>query len=308
MNTDLLTNLLFDMVHTGTPLLLVALGEMVCEKSGVLNLGQEGMMLVGAATGFMGAITTGSLILGVLAGMTAGVAMALLFGLVVLTLHANQVAAGLALTILGTGLSAWIGSDYAGLALTAIQPVVIPLLSGIPVIGKALFMQDILVYVSLILAVQVWCFFRFTHAGLITLAIGENPHSASNIGLPVMQVRYLTVLFGGAMTGLGGAYLSLACIPVWTENMTAGRGWISLALVVCASWRIERIILIAWLSGAASVLPVMLQNTGISVSSSLLATLPYVVTIVVLVLLSQNQARKRLMASISSGKPWRPDH
>ena len=308
MDIDLLTSILFAMVRTGTPLLLVALGEMVCEKSGVLNLGQEGMMLMGAVAGFMGAVTTGSLTLGVLIGMTAGVAMALLFGLVALNLRANQVATGLALTIIGTGLSAWIGGDYVGRALTGIQPMVIPWLSDIPVIGKALFTQDPLVYVSLILTVLVWCFFRFTHAGLTTLAVGENPHSATAVGLPVMQVRYLAVLFGGAMAGLGGAYLSLAYTPLWTENMTAGRGWIALALVVFASWRVGRIILGAWLFGAASILHLVLQGTGVSVSSNLLATLPYVATIVVLVLLSQNQARKHLMAPMSLGKPWHPGH
>ncbi|GAA4650884.1 ABC transporter permease [Kistimonas scapharcae] len=288
MDIDLLTSILFAMVRTGTPLLLVALGEMVCEKSGVLNLGQEGMMLMGAVAGFMGAVTTGSLTLGVLIGMTAGVAMALLFGLVALNLRANQVATGLALTIIGTGLSAWIGGDYVGRALTGIQPMVIPWLSEIPVIGKALFTQDPLVYVSLILTLLAWCFFRFTHAGLTTLAVGENPHSATAVGLPVMPVRYLAVLFGGAMAGLGGAYLSLAYTPLWTENMTAGRGWIALALVVFASWRVGRIILGAWLFGAASILHLVLQGTGVSVSSNLLATLPYVATIVVLVLLSQN--------------------
>ncbi len=308
MDIDLLTSILFAMVRTGTPLLLVALGEMVCEKSGVLNLGQEGMMLMGAVAGFMGAVTTGSLTLGVLIGMTAGIAMALLFGLVALNLRANQVATGLALTIIGTGLSAWIGGDYVGRALTGIQPMVIPWLSEIPVIGKALFTQDPLVYVSLILTVLVWYFFRFTHAGLTTLAIGENPHSATAVGLPVMPVRYLAVLFGGAMAGLGGAYLSLAYTPLWTENMTAGRGWIALALVVFASWRVGRIILGAWLFGAASIWHLVLQGTGVSVSSNLLATLPYVATIIVLVLLSQNQVRKHLMAPMSLGKPWHPGH
>ena len=306
MDIDLLTSILFAMVRTGTPLLLVALGEMVCEKSGVLNLGQEGMMLMGAVGGFIGAVTTGSLTLGVLMGMMAGVTMALLFGLVALNLRANQVATGLALTIIGTGLSAWIGGDYVGRALTGIQPMVIPWLSDIPVIGKALFTQDPLVYVSLGFTVLVWCFFRFTHAGLTTLAVGENPHSATAVGLPVMPVRYLAVLFGGAMAGLGGAYLSLAYTPLWTENMTAGRGWIALALVVFASWRVGRILLGAWLFGAASILHLVLQGMGVSVSSNLLATLPYVATIVVLVLLSQNQVRKHLIAPMSLGKPYHP--
>lgn len=308
MDIDLLTHILFAMVRIGTSLLLVALGVIVCEKSGVLNIGQEGMMLMGATGGFIGAVTSGNLMIGVMTGITAGIAMSLLFGWVTLHLRANPIASGLALTIMSTGFSAWVGGDYVGQVLTGIQPVVIPFLSDLPVVGKVLFSQDPLVYLSLALTVFVWCFFRFTHAGLITLAVGESSLSATEIGLPVMSVRYMAVLFGGAMAGLGGAYLSLAYTPLWTENMTAGRGWIALALAVFVSWWADRRLLSAGLFGVASILPLALQGVGVSVSSHLLATLPYVATIAVLVLLSRNSSHKHLIAPMSSEKRWHPSH
>ncbi|CAM3514600.1 ABC transporter permease [Parendozoicomonas haliclonae] len=306
MDIELITNILFAMVRSGTPLLLVALGEVVCEKSGVLNLGQEGMMLMGAVTGFIVALTTGSLALGVLAAMLAGVLMSALFGMIALGLRANQVATGLALTIFGAGLSAFIGADFVGKPLVGFAPIAIPVLSDIPVIGPALFQQDILVYLSLVLLVLVWLFFRVTRAGLIVKAIGENPWSAVTLGLPVLRVRWLAVAFGGALAGMGGAYLSLAYTPLWAEGMTAGRGWIALSLVVFASWRIGRILLGAWLFGLASILHLVFQGMGVDMSSNLLATLPYLATIVVLVILSSKQSRIRLMAPMSLGKPFHP--
>lgn len=308
MDIDLLTPILLATIHAGIPLLLIALGEMVCEKAGVLNLGQEGMMLMGAVAGFIGAVATDNLMIGVLAGMASGIAMSLLFGLVALNLRANPITTGLALTFIGTGLSAWIGADYVDRALTGIQPLFIPFLSDIPIIGAVLFSQNLLVYLSLILTVFVWYFFRFTHAGLTTLAVGENPRSATAVGLPVMSIRYSAVIFGGTMAGLGGAYLSLADTPLWAENMTAGRGWIALALVVFARWRVRQLLLGAWLFGAISLLPLALQKTGVSVSANLLATLPYVATIVVLVLVSQSPSRKHLITPMSLEKPWHPDH
>ena len=306
MDIELVTNVLFAMIRTGTPLLLVALGELVCEKSGVLNLGQEGMMLMGAVAGFIGASTTGSLLLGVIFGMTAGMLMSALFGLMALGLRANQVASGLALTIFGTGLSAYLGSDYVGTPLNGFQPLAIPLLSDIPVLGQILFRQDPLVYLSILTCVITWCFFHYTRAGLMVKAIGENPDSGNAIGLPVIRIRWLAVTFGGAMAGLGGAYLSLAYTPLWAEGMTAGKGWIALALVVFASWKVERVLLGAWLFGLASILHLVLQGLGASISSNLLATLPYLATIVVLVLLSSNPVRNRLLAPASLGKPFHP--
>ncbi|WP_281647218.1 ABC transporter permease [Parendozoicomonas sp. Alg238-R29] len=306
MDIELITNVLFAMVRSGTPLLLVALGEVVCEKSGVLNLGQEGMMLMGAVTGFIVSFSTGNLALGVIAGMAAGIAMSVLFGALALGLRANQVATGLALTIFGAGLSAFVGTAYVGKPLTGIEALHIPLLADIPVLGPVLFQQDPLVYIALMILAAVWLFFRFSRPGLMVKAIGENPESATALGLPVLTVRWLAVMFGGAMAGLGGAYLSLAYTPLWAEGMTAGRGWIALSLVVFASWRIGRVLLGAWLFGLASIMHLVLQGMGWSISSNLLATLPYLATIVVLVILSSNASRIRMMAPVSLGKPFHP--
>lgn len=308
MDLDLLTNILFAMVRCGTPLLLVALGELVCEKSGVLNLGQEGMMLFGAVVGFIAAIGTGSLWLGVLAAMAAGVLLAALFALVALGCNANQVATGLALTIFGIGLSSFVGAAWVGKPLAGFEPVAIPLLGALPVLGKMLFSQDLMVYLSFALfALIAWALLK-SRIGLVLQAVGENPDAASAMGLPVLRVRTLAVLFGGAMAGMAGAYLSLAYTPMWAENMTAGRGWIALALVVFASWRVFRVLLGAYLFGLASILHLVAQGVGLAIPANLLAMLPYVATILVLVLLSRDAVRTRLFAPVSLGQPWKGGH
>ncbi|MFU6375719.1 ABC transporter permease [Metapseudomonas otitidis] len=308
MDLDLLTNILFAMVRCGTPLLLVALGELVCEKSGVLNLGQEGMMLFGAVVGFIAAIGTGSLWLGVLAAMAAGVLLAALFALVALGCNANQVATGLALTIFGIGLSSFVGAAWVGKPLAGFEPVAIPLLGALPVLGKVLFSQDLMVYLSFALfALIAWALLK-SRIGLVLQAVGENPDAASAMGLPVLRVRTLAVLFGGAMAGMAGAYLSLAYTPMWAENMTAGRGWIALALVVFASWRVFRVLLGAYLFGLASILHLVAQGVGLAIPANLLAMLPYVATILVLVLLSRDAVRTRLFAPVSLGQPWKGGH
>ncbi len=304
MDIELITNIFYMSIITGTPLLFVALGELVCEKSGVLNLGQEGMMLMGAVIGFIITFHSGSLFLGFIFAMLAGMIMALLFGVLSMQLNANQVATGLALTIFGAGLSAFIGIDYIGIAITGLSKLPIPLLSDIPIIGKILFSHDFLVYLSIFLTAALYYFFKNTRAGLIVKAVGESPESSEAIGLPVFKVRYLAILFGGAMAGLAGSYLSLVSTPLWADNMTAGRGWIALALVVFASWRVERIIIGAYLFGFMSIMHLILQGFGVSISSNLLATLPYVVTIIVLVFLSKNQAKIKLFAPVSLGKPF----
>lgn len=303
---ELLTNILAAMVVAGTPLLLVALGELICERSGVLNLGQEGMMLMGAVAGFVVALTTGSLAVAVFAAVFAGIGMALLFAFMAVTLAANQYAAGLALTIFGTGLSAFVGAGFVGESINGFERVAIPLLSDIPVIGRVLFHQDPLVYLSLVAFVGIWLFLHHSRGGLLLRAVGEDPEAANANGLKVLVVRYLAVAFGGGMAGLAGAYLSLAYTPMWTENMTAGRGWIALALVVFATWRPERVLIGAWLFGAASILHLVLQGLGWRASTELLAMLPYVVTILMLVLLSWNPARTRLNTPLSLGQPYRP--
>lgn len=304
MDIDLLNNILQAAVRTGTPLLLVALGETACEKSGVLNLGQEGMMLVGAVVGFIATLTTGSLVFGFLAALIAGILMSLLFGVLTLKLNANQCASGLALTIFGTGLSAFIGADFVGKPVTGLEPIAIPYLSSLPVIGKALFQQDLMVYLSFGATALLFWFFKSSRAGLIVKAVGESPTSANAIGLPVIATRFMAVAFGGAMAGLAGGYLSLAYTPLWAENMSAGRGWIALALVVFASWRIERVMMGAYLFGLASILHLVAQGLGFAFPPNLLAMLPYVATILVLVLLSSNPARNRLFAPVSLGQPF----
>jgi ABC-type uncharacterized transport system permease subunit len=305
MDLDLLSNILYAMVRCGTPLLLVALGELICEKSGVLNLGQEGMMLFGAVIGFIVALNSGNLWLGVLLAMAAGMLLSALFALVALVFNANQVATGLALTIFGVGLSSFIGAAWVGKPLAGFEPLAIPLLSSIPLIGRMLFAQDLLSFV--LFALVAWALLK-SRIGLIIQAVGENPDAASAMGLPVLRVRMLAVLFGGAMAGLAGAYLSLAYTPMWAENMSAGRGWIALALVVFASWRVWRLLLGAYLFGLASILHLVAQGLGLAVPSSLLAMLPYVATIVVLVLLSRDALRTRLYAPVSLGQPWQPGH
>ncbi len=306
MDIELLTNILYATIRTGTPLILVALGEMVCEKSGVLNLGQEGMMLMGAVVGFMAAITTGNLYVAVLVSIFAGMFMASLFGFLSISLVSNQVATGLALTIFGGGLSAFLGASYVGVGIDGIQPLNIPLLSDIPVIGKILFQQDPLVYLSFALFALVYWVFKSTRLGLNIRAVGENPEAANATGINVHGIRYLCVIFGGAMAGLAGGYLSLAYTPLWSEGMTAGKGWIALSLVVFASWKAERIMLGAYLFGAASIMHLILQGTRFEVAPNLLAMLPYVATIFVLVLLSSNHAKTKLNTPMSLGVPYRP--
>lgn len=263
-------------------------------------------MLMGAVAGFVAALSSGSLIVGVAAAILAGIAMSLLFAFMAVTLAANQYAAGLALTIFGTGLSAFLGAGFVGQSIVGFTRVAIPLLSEIPVIGRVLFDQDPLVYLSLMVFAGVAIFLRSTRGGLLLRAVGEDPEAANANGLKVLVVRYLAVAFGGGMAGLSGAYLSLAYTPLWTENMTAGRGWIALALVVFATWRPERVLLGAYLFGAASILHLVLQGLGWKSPTELLAMLPYLVTILMLVLLSWNPARTRLNTPLSLGQPFRP--
>lgn len=304
MDNVLLLQILTAAIKTGTPLLLVALGEMVCEKSGVLNLGQEGMMLMGAVCGFIAAFSTGSLFLGVLAAMLAGMLMSMLFAVISMHLRANQVATGLALTIFGTGLSAFIGAAYVGKTVKGFQGFHIPLLSDIPLVGQLLFSHDVMIYVSWLLVLVVGWFCVKTRGGLILRAVGENPHNANAIGLPVLTVRYLAILFGGAMAGLAGSYMSLAYTPMWMENMTGGRGWIALALVVFASWKTKNLVLGAYLFGIASIMHLVLQGLGMKISPSLLAMLPYLATLIVMIFIGSNRMKEKLSAPMSLGQTF----
>jgi ABC-type uncharacterized transport system permease subunit len=290
----------------GTPLVFAALGELVTEKSGVLNLGVEGMMVMGAVCGFVVASESGSLWLGVLVALLAGTAMAGLFAVLTLTFQANQVAAGLALTIFGVGASAFIGLDYTSVALTGIQPVHIPLLSELPVVGGLIFALDPLMYVSFAMLGAVSWFLYRTRFGLVLRAVGEAPESAHAIGCAVIRIRYLAVLFGGAMAGLGGAYLALVYTPLWVEAMSAGRGWISVALVVFATWRPLRVMLGAYLFGGITIIQFHAQAMGVELPSQLLSMLPYLATIVVLVLISRDVKTIRLNAPASLGMSYHP--
>lgn len=297
---DLLTGILVSLVVAATPLVFAALGELVVEKSGVLNLGVEGMMIIGAIAGFAVTIDTGSYLAGLAAAVVAGALMALLFGLITLSLLANQVASGLALTLFGLGLSALIGQAYSGLSAGAFPRLHIPGLSDIPVIGPVVFGQDWLVYLSLALVAAVAWFLTRTRTGLTLRAIGESHDAAHAIGYPVLLYRYSALAFGGACAGLGGAYLSLVQAPLWVERMTAGRGWIALALVVFAAWRPWRTVAGAYLFGGVTILQLHGQGIGLKIEAQYLSMLPYLATIVVLVAIS----RSRTLAPASLGKPF----
>ena len=304
---DQAAQLLLLTLAAGTPLVYAALGELVTEKSGVLNLGVEGMMLVGAVVAFIVAATSKSPWLGVAAGMLAGAALALVFAVVTLSLQANQVASGLALSLFGVGLSAFVGLDYVSVVIEPIRPLAIPVVSDLPVIGKLLFGHNPLVYLSLVLFAAIqWFLFR-TRAGLVVRAVGESPQSAHAIGYPVVRIRYLAVLFGGACAGVGGAYLSLVYTPSWVEGMTAGRGWIALALVVFATWKPWRVLAGAYLFGGVTLAQFQAQALGVEISAQYLSMLPYVATIVVLAIISRDAATIRLNAPASLGKPFHPD-
>ena len=306
---DILGSILFATIVAGTPLIITALGQLIAEKSGVLNLGAEGMMAMGAIAGFAVTLLSGSPWLGVLAGLAAGAIMAALFAVVVLTLMGNQVASGLALSILGVGLSAFIGKPYESEVLPVVGVIRIPLLADIPVIGNALFNQQALVYFSWFLFAGVAWFLYRSRPGLVLRSIGESPSSAHSIGCDVIRIRYQATIFGGAMAGVGGAYLSVMYTPLWVEGMVAGRGWIAIALVVFATWRPFRVLLGAYLFGGVMVAQLFVQGSGldINIPPQFLSALPYLATIAVLVIISRDRNTVRLNAPVSLGQPFRPE-
>lgn len=290
-----------------TPLLLAAAGELIAERAGVLNLGVEGMMIMGAACGFAGAYMTGSTFVGAICGILAGAALSAVFAVLTLGLAVNQVATGLALTILGIGLSGLIGSGFVGERITSAPQLYIPLLTDIPFIGRILFGEDPFVYLSLALVIAIWWFLYRTRGGLVLRAIGDNHTSAHALGYPVLKIRMLAVLFGGACAGLGGAYLPLAYTPFFIPGMTAGRGWIALALVVFASWRPGRLVAGAYLFGAVTILQLHAQGAGLGIPSQLMSSLPYLATIIVLVVISRARATAGSAAPASLGLVFVPD-
>ena len=294
-------------IAASTPLLLAACGELVVERAGVLNLGVEGMMIVGAACGFAGAYLTGSIAVGALCGILAGAALSAVFAAVTLGLAANQVASGLALTILGVGLSGLIGAGYVGQKIDGAANLYIPYVTEVPFVGKILFGQNAFVYFSIALTVGIWYFLYRTRAGLILRAVGDNHASAHALGYPVLKIRTLAVLFGGACAGLGGAYLPLAYTPFWVSGMTSGRGWIALALVVFASWLPFRLLVGAYLFGGITILQLHAQATGLGIPSQLMSSLPYLATVLVLVAISWMRGRAGSPAPASLGLAFVPD-
>lgn len=274
------------LIVAATPLLLAAIGELVVEKAGVLNLGVEGMMITGAICGFAISVNTGSPVIGLLAAALGGAALSLLFAVLTQYALANQVASGLALTLFGLGLSALIGQGYQGIKPPSFPRFDIPLLSDIPFFGPVLFTQDFIVYLAFFLTMGVWAVLKYTRAGLILRAAGESHEAAHALGYKVVRIRVLAILFGGACAGMGGAYISLIRVPQWTEGMTAGIGWIALALVVFASWKPWRVLLGACLFGGVNVLQLNLQAAGAAIPVEYLAMSPYVITIIVLVIMS----------------------
>ncbi|UWU90812.1 ABC transporter permease [Bradyrhizobium sp. CB1015] len=284
---ELVEAIILAVLAASTPLLIAATGELVVERSGVLNLGVEGMMIVGAACGFAGAWLTGSIFIGALFGIFAGTLMSLVFALMALGLAVNQVATGLALTILGVGLSGLIGASFVGERITPAVHLYIPVMTDIPLIGRVLFGEDGFVYFSIALIVGVWWFLYRTRAGLILRACGDNHVSAHALGYPVLRIRTFAVMFGGACAGLAGAYLPLAYTPFFIPGMTAGRGWIALALVVFSSWRPGRLVVGAYLFGAVTILQLHAQGWGVGIPSQFMSALPYLATVIVLVLISR---------------------
>ncbi|MBS38423.1 MAG: ABC transporter permease [Thiotrichales bacterium] len=291
-------------ITASTPLLLAATGELVVERSGVLNLGVEGMMVMGAVCGFVVSYNTGSPLLGVAAGVGAGIGMSMVFAFLTQTLVTNQVATGLALTLFGLGLSGLIGESYTGLPGVKLPPLDIPALGDLPFLGPVLFGHDVIVYGSFVLLVVVAVVLKKTRLGLIIRATGGNHHSAHALGYPVLMVRYGCIAFGGACAGLAGGYLSLVYTPQWIENMCAGRGWIALALVVFSTWAPARLVVGAYLFGTVWIMGLYAQGLGLGISSQLLSSLPYVVTIVALVIISGNRTLAKVNTPACIGQPF----
>ncbi len=307
MNFEHLIPILVSTVIAATPLIYAALGELVTERAGVLNLGVEGMMLVGAVAAFAAGTASGSLAVAFIAGALAATVLSLLFAFLTLSLQTNQVATGLALTLFGVGLSAFIGRGYAGMPIDRVPKLDIAGISDLPVIGPLLLNYDLLVYLSIALYFAVNAFLSRTHAGLRLRAVGESPSVAHAIGEPVIAIRYLAVMFGGAMSGIAGAYLSTALTPMWVEGLSAGRGWIALALVVFATWKPLRVLLGAYLFGGVTVMQLYAQGFGVEVPSEFLSMLPYAATIIVLVIICRDPKTILLNQPASLGKSFHPD-
>ncbi|MGA0990304.1 MAG: ABC transporter permease [Burkholderiaceae bacterium] len=293
-------------LHAGTILALAGLGLLINERAGVLNLGAEGMMLCGALAGFAATAATGGTLAGFVAAALAGALMASVFGWLVIWLNTNQYATGLALSLFGAGLTAFAGQPYTQVKLPEATPFAVPYLSELPFVGAALFKQHPLVYLAIALTLALgWMLYR-TRTGLVLRSIGENPESAHALGYPVRRLRLAAVVCGGALCGLAGAYVSVVYTPLWVENMTAGKGWIALALTTFATWRPARVLWGAYLFGGLTMVQFYMQGMGVEIPSQFLSMLPYLATIVVLVLISRNPLWIRVNMPQSIGKPFYP--
>lgn len=304
MDFQLLEAILHGIVVAATPLAFAAIGEVVAERSGVLNLGVEGMMILGAVAGFGIALDSGSYFVGILAAAAAGAFAAMIFGFLTQFLMSNQVATGLALTIFGLGVAALLGQGYSGASIPPLAKLEIPGLAAIPLLGPMLFAHDPLVYLSFALVAGVAWFLARTRAGLILRAVGENHDAAHAIGYRVVAVRMAALAFGGACAGLGGAYLSIVQTPLWVENMTAGRGWIALAIVVFAAWRPGRALMGAYLFGGVTLVQLHIQGLGVEIEAQYLSMLPYLITILVLAIISHDKTRSKMNAPGCLGRSF----
>ena len=293
-------------LNAGTVLAIASLGLLINEKVGIVNLGAEGMMLCAAIAGFATVVTTGNDWLGFAAGMGVGALLAVIFGVLVIWLNTNQYATGLALTLFGTGFSAFVGTSFVQAKMPERSSFAVPWLSDIPWFGPALFRHHPLVYLTMVLALALIWFMYRTRSGLVLRSVGESPESAHALGYPVRRIRLLAVVAGGALCGLAGAYLSVIYTPLWVEGMVAGKGWIALALTTFATWRPARVLLGAYLFGGVTMLQFHLQGMGVDVPAQFLSMLPYVATIVVLALISRNPQWIRINMPTSLGKPFYP--
>lgn len=305
MNDASVVVILSAAIIAGTPILFAALGEILCERSGVLNLGVEGMMLVGAVAGFSTAVVTESPWLGLLAAMIAGGVLSLIHGFLSITLRSSQVVSGLALTIFGTGLSGFLGKKYIGVSLPAsFVKIDIPVLKDIPVLGPVFFTHDAMVYISFLMVPVLWYYINRTKYGLNLKAVGENPSAADAAGINVFMIQYLHVFMGGALAGMGGAYLSLAYAPSWLENMTAGRGWIAVALVIFAAWNPLKALLGSYIFGGLDIIGFRLQTLGVMVPSFFLKMLPYIFTVLVLIISTSRRSKHMWSGPGALTKPY----
>lgn len=295
-------------IASGTPVALAGLGLLLNERAGVLNLGAEGLMLIAAVTGFAVAFNTGSDVLAFAAGAAAGAVAAAVFGWLVIWLNTNQYATGLALSLFGAGFSAFVGVGLVGKKLADRSISEIPGLADIPFLGPMLFQQHPMAYAAVLVMVLMMVFLYRTRAGLVLRSIGESPESAHALGYPVRLIRLAAVVAGGALCGVAGAFLSVVYAPMWVEGLVAGRGWIALALTTFATWRPARVLLGAYLFGGVTMLQFHLQAQGVQIASQLLAMLPYISTILVLVLISRNATWLRVNMPASLGRPFHPGH